>query len=94
MTSELAVGHFGFLAPINGGTKLWVTENRLHIYKRPCCTPTGADPDTNRSAGLHSLCGFGHDCRRIGLVEFAGCRSDLSYIFESTSIVEEQGLKG
>src|SRR5882672_4618430 len=30
------------------------TENRLHIYRRPCCTAVGAGPDTNRSAGLHS----------------------------------------
>src|SRR5450631_467964 len=38
--------------------------------------PAGADRDTNRSAGLHSSCGVGHDYRRVGLVEFAGCRSD------------------
>ena len=38
----------------------------------------GADPDTNRSAGLHSIRGFGRDCRHAGLVEFTGCRSDLS----------------
>ncbi|MBL8275569.1 MAG: hypothetical protein JNL93_02625 [Pelomonas sp.] len=32
------------------------TENRLHIYRRPCCTRGfGAGPDTNRSAGLHSF---------------------------------------
>ena len=29
-----------------------MTENRLNIYKRPCCTPAGTDPDTNRSVGL------------------------------------------
>jgi hypothetical protein len=58
--------------------KLRSTENRLHIYKRPCCTPAGADPDTNRSAGLHSLRGFGRDCLRVGLAEFTSCRSDLS----------------
>ena len=40
--------------------------------------PAGADPDTNRSVGLHSLHGVGHDRRHAGLVEFTSCRSDLS----------------
>jgi len=37
-----------------------------------------ADPDTNRSAGLHSIAVVGYSVRHAGLVEFAGCRSDLS----------------
>ena len=37
-----------------------------------------ADPDTNRSVGLHSLHGVGLDRRHAGLVEFTSCRSDLS----------------
>ena len=55
------------------------------VRQRADCTstnglvaPCGADPDTNRSAGLHSFHGVGHDRRRVGLVEFTGCRSDLS----------------
>ena len=40
--------------------------------------PYGAGPDTNRSAGLHSLHVVGHVRRHARLVEFAGCRSDLS----------------
>jgi hypothetical protein len=49
-----------------------------HPYRDPCCTPAGADPDTNRSAGLHSIAVVGHLSRHAGLVEFTGCRSDLS----------------
>ena len=34
------------------------TENRLPLYRRPCCiervSGCDADPDANRSAGLHS----------------------------------------
>lgn len=55
------------------------------MRQRPDCTstnglvaPCGADPDTNRSAGPHSFHGVGRDRRRVGLVEFTGCRSDLS----------------
>ena len=54
------------------------TENRLHIYKRPCCTGSGADPDTNRSVGLQSFAVVGSYVRHAGLVEFTSCRSDLS----------------
>jgi len=61
-----------------GGEGCGATENRLHIYKRPCCTPAGADPDTNRSVGLHSIAVLGRRGRHAGLVEFTGCRSDLS----------------
>jgi hypothetical protein len=31
------------------------TRNRLHIYRRPCCTLVGANPYTNRSATPHSV---------------------------------------
>ena len=41
--------------------------------------PVGADPDTNRSAGgLHSIHVVGRYVRHARLVEFTGCRSDLS----------------
>src|ERR1700704_4912807 len=54
------------------------TENRLHIYKRPCCTPAGADPDTNRLAGLHSIVVVLPHGSNSGLVELTRHRSDLS----------------
>src|SRR5450759_5204805 len=54
------------------------TENRLHIYKRPCCTPAGADPDTNRLAGLHSIVVVLPRGSNSGLVELTCLRSDLS----------------
>src|ERR1700704_1691139 len=54
------------------------TENRLHIYKRPCCTPAGADPDTNRLAGLHSIVVVIPHGSNSGLVELTCHRSDLS----------------
>jgi hypothetical protein len=38
--------------------------------------PVGADPDTNRSAGLHSRDEVGHDCRRVRFIESCkGCHS-------------------
>ena len=43
-----------------------------------CPRAGAADPDTNRSMGLHSLHGVGRDCRPAGLAEFTNCRSDLS----------------
>ena len=55
------------------------------VRQRTDCTSTnglvargGADPDTNRSVGLHSFHGVERDCRPAGLVEFTDCRSDLS----------------
>ena len=70
-------------------------QDEAAVRQRTDCTstnglvaPAGADPDTNRSAGLHSFREVGHDRRPMGLVEFTGCRSDLSSIFESTSSVE------
>ena len=44
----------------------------------PAIAGDGADPDTNRSIGLHSLHGVGRDCRPDGLAELTNCRSDLS----------------
>jgi len=49
-------------------------EDEGAVRQRTDCTstnglvaPSGADPDTNRSVGLHSLHGFGHGCRPAGL---------------------------
>ena len=40
-----------------------------------------ADPDANRSAGLHSNLVVLDDSSHQGLVELARCRSDLSHCF-------------
>ena len=84
LPSRLAVEFLGWFSFASYGRHVGLKvgarrqKNRLHIYKRPCCTPAGADPDTNRSAGLHSIAVLGRRGPHAGLVEFTGCRSDLS----------------
>ena len=52
------------------------TENRVHIYRRPCCAVWSRGPDANRSAGLHSFSVVAL-WRDSGLAEFTRRRSDL-----------------
>ena len=59
-----------------------------HPYRDPCCTLSGADPDTNRSAGLHSIAVLGRRGRHAGLSSSPAAGLTCQCIFESTPLVE------
>ena len=66
------------------------TRNRLHIYRRPCCTTEGADPDTNRSVGLHwFLWSLPIGCHKK-LVEFSRRRSELFFASSDSRLARNQ----
>src|SRR5438552_15148628 len=66
-TSGENFGDFLILAPfpIEGASSI---PGAVHV------APVGADPDTNRSAGLHSRYVGGHDCRHARFIESTSCR--------------------